>query len=282
MMLRDFFRLLHIHPLLICYLFVSLISGTFLQIFILLLIVLIHEWGHYVAARIFGWEIRAIILWIFGGVMQTNLSYTRSLKEEMLVTLSGPIQHLVIFIGLLFLDTFALLPKHYMLTAYEYNLLLFLFNLVPLYPLDGGKLLLLCFYRFFPFYQSHRFIILFSISLTALLFVLMLKISLPLTLALILAFIVYENIVEWKKIPYLFFRFLNERLRTTEINKPLKRIIVQRNERIYDICKRFYRTYQHVIFVLPAHLLMERTLLTYYFYQQNVHANIAEIIKEKR
>src|SRR5690625_7477275 len=88
---------IHLHPLLILFIFLSIITGTFIHLFIILLIVLIHELGHYIAAAYFKWRIDYIRLWVFGGVMKTNESTHRSSNEDCIVKLAGPLQHLFIF-----------------------------------------------------------------------------------------------------------------------------------------------------------------------------------------
>src|SRR5699024_12020095 len=85
---------IHIHPILIIFIIISFVTGTFLQLFIILSIVLFHELGHYGAAKFFKWRIKGIMLWIFGGVMDTDEHGNKPFHEDIIVTIAGPLQHL--------------------------------------------------------------------------------------------------------------------------------------------------------------------------------------------
>ncbi len=104
MTLRRFLPPIHIHPVLLVFIIISFLTGTFIELMIILGIVLIHELGHFMMASAFRWRIRGIILWVFGGVMDTDEHGTRPLHEEILVTIAGPLQHLFIYMLLLFLS----------------------------------------------------------------------------------------------------------------------------------------------------------------------------------
>src|SRR5699024_6932825 len=92
---------IHIHPILIIFIIISFVTGTFLQLFIILSIVLFHELGHYGAGKFFKWRIKGIMLWIFGGVMDTDEHGNRPFHEDIIVTVAGPLQHLYIYFYLL-------------------------------------------------------------------------------------------------------------------------------------------------------------------------------------
>src|SRR5699024_6775939 len=137
-------------------------TGTFVHLFTLLSIVLIHEFGHYLAARHYKWRIYSIVLWVFGGVMKTDESGNKSIREDIIVTVAGPLQHL--FIYFLISGCSFLLPEHIVTMAHYYNSAIFLFNLLPIYPLDGGKLVFYCLSIFIPFRKAHYYTVVFSIS----------------------------------------------------------------------------------------------------------------------
>src|SRR5690625_7196786 len=121
---------IHLHPLLILFIFLSIITGTFIQLFIILLIVLIHELGHYIAAAYFKWRIDYIMLWVFGGVMKTDESTHHSIKEECIVTLAGPMQHLFIFFVLYLFSFFSILLVFILFDSYFFNGFSLLFYLL--------------------------------------------------------------------------------------------------------------------------------------------------------
>lgn len=63
---------IYIHPILLIFFVIAFLTGTFTELVIILSIVLIHELGHYTVAHVFKWRIKHIMLWVFGGVMQTE------------------------------------------------------------------------------------------------------------------------------------------------------------------------------------------------------------------
>lgn len=77
-------------------------------------IVLFHELGHYMMAVSFGWRIKNITLWVFGGVMDTDEHGNRPLYEEALVSIAGPLQHVFIYLGMIILAPFDIVPKSIM------------------------------------------------------------------------------------------------------------------------------------------------------------------------
>jgi Zn-dependent protease/predicted transcriptional regulator len=110
--------------------------------------VLVHELMHSIVAQRQGIPVQSITLFIFGGVSQIT-SESKQPKDEFRMAIVGPLSSLVlggIFFGIYFgwrnVDTFAV----QFITAVVYwlgyiNLALGVFNLIPGFPLDGGRVL---------------------------------------------------------------------------------------------------------------------------------------------
>ncbi|MFN4259645.1 MAG: site-2 protease family protein [Gemmataceae bacterium] len=105
--------------------------------------ILLHEMGHAVVARRRGIPIRGITLFLFGGVAEME-GEPKSPGDEFWVAVAGPLVTvaLIIFFGALWLWLPIALPIH-MLLGYlaVINLLVLVFNMVPAFPLDGGRVL---------------------------------------------------------------------------------------------------------------------------------------------
>src|SRR5699024_12570060 len=84
---------IHIHPILIIFIIISFVTGTFMHLFVILIIVLIHELGYYSMAKFFKWRIKRIMLWIFGGVMESDVHGRRHDNEVLIVNIAGQLQH---------------------------------------------------------------------------------------------------------------------------------------------------------------------------------------------
>jgi Zn-dependent protease/Flp pilus assembly protein TadD len=119
--------------------------------------VALHEIGHTLAARLYGIQVTSIVLWPLGGF--ANLSRRpEKVLPDLVIAAAGPLTNLVIFAGLLALAVFerllSLAPGFTGLSTWLErldvfpflvgltiaNLSLALFNLVPVYPLDGGQI----------------------------------------------------------------------------------------------------------------------------------------------
>lgn len=118
-------------------------------IFVLLLFVCViaHEFGHVLVARHYGGRTRDILLLPIGGVSRMERIPDRP-KEELAVAIAGPLVSVAIG-GLLILVAGA--PSTTMIESYDLgsivprlataNLFLAFFNLLPAFPMDGGRAL---------------------------------------------------------------------------------------------------------------------------------------------
>jgi Zn-dependent protease/CBS domain-containing protein len=124
-------------------------SGATTAVYIIALFgsVLVHELCHALVARIYGLRTQEIVMFPIGGVSRLESQPTP--RQEPLIALAGPAANLII--GLVLLATqhdFLPLEKLSVPTDANLieriafgNLLLGLFNLLPAYPMDGGRIL---------------------------------------------------------------------------------------------------------------------------------------------
>jgi Zn-dependent protease len=122
--------------------------------------VVLHELGHALMARVFGIGTRDITLYPIGGVARLERMSERPV-EEVLIALAGPAVNFVLFVlltplflaaalsGLLGGDLVGLTAEQGLLplaakfaaTLWLGNLILLVFNLLPAFPMDGGRVL---------------------------------------------------------------------------------------------------------------------------------------------
>ena len=108
--------------------------------------ILFHEFCHSLVARRFGLPMRGITLFIFGGVAEME-DEPPSPKAEFLMSVAGPLASIAL--GLLFHAAAAWMERAASAVPVQgvvsylarINGILALFNLVPAFPLDGGRLL---------------------------------------------------------------------------------------------------------------------------------------------
>jgi stage IV sporulation protein FB len=267
-----------LHPLFVVMLVLSVLAGCFLETITLFVIVFIHELGHAAAARAFGWRVRRIQLLPFGGVAEMDEQGGMPAREELIVALAGPLQHV-------WMIAFAALMKHigYFDGAWwdyfaEANAAIGLFNLLPILPLDGGKVLLCLVGYSAPYRRTIALVTWTSLVLSGLVVVLAaVRIAagdLQLNLLIVGIFLLSSNWMLLRHTPYQFLRFLMSRdaaaarlIGTGALAQP---IVVNRQRPLADIVRLLMRDKYHLIYVLgergtiqavvPEHRVVERYL----------------------
>jgi Zn-dependent protease len=104
---------------------------------------LLHELGHALVARRNGVSVDGITLWMLGGVAKLSGTVPNA-GAELRIALAGPAVSLVLGVGFVGLAVALALPDAVDGVAAwlgYVNLLLLAFNLIPAYPLDGGRVL---------------------------------------------------------------------------------------------------------------------------------------------
>lgn len=111
----------------------------------LFMIVLLHEFGHSLACRSVGGRANEIVLWPLGGVAFVNPPQRPGAVLWSIA--AGPLVNVVLVGGFIvarpFLSEMAmsLSARHFLGQLWQINIVLLIFNLLPIYPLDGGQIL---------------------------------------------------------------------------------------------------------------------------------------------
>ncbi len=125
----------------------GIFAAIFGQIFFFLAAVLAaleHECAHAYVARRFGFALDKVVLMPYGAVISGDIA-GMGRRNELAVLIAGPLANLAT--GLFFLALWWLYPETYPFTelAASVSFSLFFVNLLPAYPLDGGRILRLLF-----------------------------------------------------------------------------------------------------------------------------------------
>ncbi|WP_348613222.1 CBS domain-containing protein [Halobaculum rarum] len=105
--------------------------------------VLLHEFGHSLTAMHYGYEIESITLWLFGGVASFE-EMPEDWKQEFTVAIMGPVVSVALgVVTYVVLISVALPPTVAFVVGYLalMNLVLAAFNMLPGFPMDGGRVL---------------------------------------------------------------------------------------------------------------------------------------------
>lgn len=273
---------IHIHPILMVFIGIAFVTGTFMELAIILAIVLIHELGHYLAAMFFKWRVRGIMLWVFGGVMDTDEHGTRPVYEEMIVTAAGPLQHVVIYGAVLLLSDSGFVPASVLSLIIYYNTAILIFNLLPVWPLDGGKLLFLCLSSFLPYQRAYHTAIMASIVISLVLLAAQFMFW-PFTLSafLLMIFLVMENRSEWKHRYFVFIRFLLNRYEGNANVRGVKPIVVPAKASLMQVFAQFQREKRHPIYITfpdsERQSIDENDCLRSYFHDKAYSKTVGEL-----
>lgn len=241
----------HVHPLLWAVIAIAVVTARFSEVLLLLGIVLVHELGHAVAAVFFSWRIKQITLLPFGGVAEMDEHGNRPIREEAIVTLCGPLQHVWLVIAAFFLLKLTWISPEDFQLFFNFNAMILLFNLLPIWPLDGGKLLFLIFSSVCSFLQAHRTTIILSIIFLACFAIITIIVSpTQLNIWIVLVFLLFTLIKEWKHRRYVFMRFLLERYYGNKNGiSSLRPIKVNGKETVIAVLEHFQRGYKHPVIV---------------------------------
>lgn len=111
---------------------------------VFLLCLLAHELAHSIVARKAGIEVEGIVLWLFGGVSRFG-SEALTPQAELRISVVGPLTSLGLAVSF-WVVTVVVGPGPSLLTVTTgwlgwINGVLALFNLLPAFPLDGGRVL---------------------------------------------------------------------------------------------------------------------------------------------
>ena len=128
--------------------------------------VLLHELGHSWVAMRYGIKIRSITLILLGGIAAME-EVPRDPRAEMRISIAGPLVSLAIgmfcylmYIGLSTCSTVQISAisyiSHFLWSLAYINIVLFLFNLIPAFPTDGGRMLRAWYAGRMPYLQATR------------------------------------------------------------------------------------------------------------------------------
>lgn len=139
--------------------YTSTIVGIFSLVLagpILFVTVLLHEMGHAAVARHLGGEVSQILIWPLGGLAYISFFGDSNPKADALVAIAGPLTHIpqfLVWYSAMYVSNGGVVRLLWPVdwgfnfwlslcsAAMLLQITLFAFNLIPAYPLDGGRLL---------------------------------------------------------------------------------------------------------------------------------------------
>ncbi|OUM87201.1 MAG: hypothetical protein BAA01_09010 [Bacillus thermozeamaize] len=263
----------------------SVVTGHFLEVITLFGIVLIHELGHVSMARGLNWTVREVVMLPFGGVARMEVR-RESVREEIMVILAGPLMNMLMLpFAWLFgwLGWWNLLWVDYFVSA---NLFIAGFNLLPVPPLDGGRLLLAVSYRFASYLRALRQAAIAGVLGAVALFLFSLAWGrgtggIHLNLLLIACFLGVHNVRDWREIPYRFVLFLLRRRQHPESAVRYRPLLLSftMDMRLRHLLEQMRWERYHLFVRFPEFLLGEEELLRFFFDENASQRKMRELLR---
>lgn len=115
--------------------------GLFIYLLLVLGVVLFHEISHVVVARLLDVPVKDVELFLLGGVVRIDDSGEFYFGREVIIALAGPIFNLLLAGVTYVILLYGLGNQSYISFIFKINILMGMVNLLPVLPLDGGRVL---------------------------------------------------------------------------------------------------------------------------------------------
>ena len=133
-------RFFYIHFLVIPLILLAFLTRSQMTFFVTYGIVLIHELCHLLAAVCFNVKIYSVIVMPFGMTLRLDSSVMRTPKKEAAIALAGPLSNVLMLLAAnLYSQIQAASLNFYLFVVI--NAAMLVLNLIPVPPLDGGRIL---------------------------------------------------------------------------------------------------------------------------------------------
>lgn len=185
------------------FLLLILLSGMFKQFSFIFILLFFHEIGHALMGLILKWKIVSITFYPYGGKTLFEACENSSINKEILILLSGPFFQIITYLILNYFFKYNYIRN--------YHLTILFFNLLPIYTLDGGRLLNLVLNKFFNYLKSFYITIFISFITIICLIIICFTYYYNVNLFLLNIFLIFKLLKSIKDIKYCYHKFLLER-----------------------------------------------------------------------
>ena len=202
-----------------------ILTGYFHNLIIFTSIILIHELGHFTIAKLNKLNVEKIIIYPYGGLVKMNNLINTNINKELFVAVSGIIFQSIFYLIVIFLYSQGLIRDYIFDLFAVYNESILIFNILPIHPLDGSKILNLLLSKILPYNLTNKLNVIISL-VTLMIMIYINYYDFNYTTILIIGVII-DNIIKYQKeLKYIFNKFLLERYiynitykKTKKINK---------------------------------------------------------------
>ncbi|HEX7055636.1 MAG TPA: M50 family metallopeptidase [Bacilli bacterium] len=280
------------HSLFAVVMLLSLLTGYLVEAATLFTIVLIHELGHVMAAKAFGWKVKEVRLLPFGGVAEMDSQGKNRVSEELAVSIAGPLQNVVMIVFAWGMRHFGVWGEQWSMFFIESNRLIILFNLLPILPLDGGKIVQSVISLWAGYYRTLAVCLKASMALScAMILVALLPLrtsGVQLNLAVVGCFLAYTNWCDLKNVHYVFLRFLFHRelhlAKNGKTGMRARPLAVTPEKKLQQLVRSIHRPCYHFFYVVETTgelqgILTENRVLHKYLTEFRPDSAVSELFR---
>jgi len=234
-----------ISPLFIILAVVMIIMGFSRYLIFNGIVLLVHEFAHAEMARRKGYQLNSFKLMPYGAALSGDFEGIKP-SDEIFIALAGPVANIILGLG--FVALWWVAPSAYPYTINLVNISFYfaLFNLLPLYPLDGGRVLLAGLSIKFPrqkVYKKLRIIGFIMAGIFAVLGFLLFYFSYNVSLAIIAIFFFISSAIPDKKTQYTRLYSMIDRGEKLKKGLVIKQVLVSNDATILSLIKMLNANY---------------------------------------
>ena len=228
--MKNILNKIEFHYTYIIMAFGLVITGHFVNLIIFTSLIIIHEIGHIIISKILSYKIDKVIIYPYGGFVKLNTRINTKIENDLLVAISGIIMQSIYFGIIFFLYRNGIVREYIYSLFLLYHKSMLIFNLLPIYPLDGAKIVNLILSKYFSFNIANYISIV--ISLITVIFFLYSDIYENNYSIILVIGVLMKNIYKfYKDISYIYNRFILE-IYLFKFNYK-KKVIIKNKDKMY-------------------------------------------------
>lgn len=206
--MKKLWNKININPFTYLVILLSLLGGYVKYLIIIIGVLIVHELGHIVLCKLLKKRIVSITVLPFGSIIKMDSLLSDQISEELLISIGGLAFQTILGFLLLIFKSWV-----YYDTLSYYNKMIIIFNLLPICPLDGYNILK-CLIELFVSYKKSLYISIY-ISIVIIIAIAIADFNIIKDNSLIVIFIIYKIVTNYKEIRYLLNKFYLERIMYT-------------------------------------------------------------------
>ncbi|MDF2547060.1 MAG: hypothetical protein K0R93_1958 [Anaerosolibacter sp.] len=242
---------------LLCFTFIIFfIFGYIENAIISFIIVFLHELSHTIVAKILGYHIHDIEIFPFGGVARVEELISINPKDEIFIAVAGPIANLLMaFIGYYMYYGLSIQNERIVFFVFS-NVMIGIFNLIPILPLDGGRIIRAYLAYFIGFKKATKIIVNISKLCSVAIFLLggyMIRYNyLNIFLSGIAVFLYIAAQREYRMAAFIFIKEITQKKQSLLSKGVLstKQLVAVKDTPVKEIMDQFLPKKYHIVMVM--------------------------------